>query len=54
MTTPSPASRSGAPAPTRGAWRQVALWTVFLLLLAAGLVMAAMDGSAVTAFLDQP
>jgi hypothetical protein len=52
MTTPSPAARSGAPAPTRNAWRPVVIWSVFLALLAAGLVLALVYGPAVTSLVE--
>lgn len=54
MTTPSPAARSGADAPTRRAWRTVVLWSVFFALLAAGLVLAVMYGASVASLADQP
>jgi hypothetical protein len=52
MTTPSPAARSGAPAPKRNAWRPVVIWSVFLMLLAAGLVLALVYGPTVTSLAE--
>jgi len=52
MTTPSPAARSGAPAPKRNGWRLVILWAVFFTLLAAGLVLALMFGPTVTSLME--
>jgi len=55
MTTPTPAARSGAAdaASQTAAWRPVLLWSVFLVLLVAGLVLAVMFGSSALSLADQ-